>query len=343
MSRIADALEKAGAAPVEIEPAPPALEAFGGEQPRPVLAQRPVASIAAPAAVAPAPVVAPAPASAAVAGSPFAAPSTSASPRSESFRLVAPRSGAAKAASNGLEACRRNELLVLSPHVNPIALHQYRKVASTLHQLQVERGLRSLVVTSAVAGEGKTLTATNLALTLSESFHRRVLLIDADLRRPSVAGLFKANVPQGLTDALAEDGGSVVPLVAVSEHLSILTGGKADPDPASKVTSSRLKDLIAAAVDSFDWVIVDTPPVNLFSDASLMAMLVDGVVLVVRASNTSSLQAQRAIAAITPERIVGAVLNQIEDVAMREHGYGETEYADYHGSSDTATVDTTRL
>jgi capsular exopolysaccharide synthesis family protein len=303
-----------------------------------------VVSIAAPAAVPPAPAPAPAPAAAAAPDSPFAAPAVPASPRSESFRLVGPRpgAGAAKTASVGLDACRRNELLVLSPHVNPIALHQYRKVASTLHQLQVERGLRSLVVTSAVAGEGKTLTATNLALTLSESFHRRVLLIDADLRRPSVAGLFKANVPQGLTDALAEDGGSVVPLVAVSEHLSILTGGKADPDPASKVTSTRLKDLIAAAVESFDWVIVDTPPVNLFSDASLMSMLVDGVVLVVRASNTSSMQAQRAIAAITPERIVGAILNQTEDVAMREHGYGDTEYTEYHSSSDTATVDAIR-
>ncbi len=339
MSRIADALEKAGAVPLEIEPAPPALEAFGGEQPRPVLAQRPMVSIAAPA------VPPPAPPSAAVAGSPFAAPAVPATPRAESFRLVGSRTGAAKQPSTGLDACRRNELLVISSHVNPIALHQYRKVASTLHQLQVERGLRSLVVTSAVAGEGKTLTATNLALTLSESFHRRVLLIDADLRRPSVAGLFKANVPQGLTDALADDGGSVVPLVAVSEHLSILTGGKADPDPASKVTSARLKDLIAAAVDSFDWVIIDTPPVNLFSDASLMSMLVDGVVLVVRASNTSSLHVQRAIAAITPERIVGAVLNQIEGVTMHENGYGENEYHEYRSASasDTASVDTTRL
>ena len=132
MSRIADALEKAGAAPLEIEPAPPALEAFGGEQPRPVLAQRSVVSIAAPAAVPPAPAPAPAPAAAAAPDSPFAAPAVPASPRSESFRLVGPRpgAGAAKTASVGLDACRRNELLVLSPHVNPIALHQYRKVAS---------------------------------------------------------------------------------------------------------------------------------------------------------------------------------------------------------------------
>ena len=89
--------------------------------------------------------------------------------------------------------------LVVSSQTSPVAVEQYRRLAATLHGIQGERGLKTLLVTSAVPQEGKSLTVANLALTLSESYKRRVLLIDADLRRPSIHGLFGLPNVTGLT------------------------------------------------------------------------------------------------------------------------------------------------
>ena len=195
-------------------------------------------------------------------------------------------------------------------------VQQYRRLASTLHQLQSERGLRSLVITSAIAGEGKTITAANLALTLSESLRRRVLLIDADLRRPMLDRLFKTRSTPGLSNMLASND-PVARVVAVSERLTLLAGGRPEHDPSGVLTSERMRHLVEDAVKSFDWVLIDTPPVTVFSDAALVSMMTDGVLMVIRASSTPIAQIQRGIAAITPERIVGTVLNQTEHSRCR--------------------------
>ena len=102
----------------------------------------------------------------------------------------------------------------------PVAVEQYRRLAGTLHELQVEQGLKTLMVTSALPKEGKTLTVVNLALTLSESCRRRVLLIDADLRRPFIHEVFQLPNVRGLNDVLGSERGEL-PLQPVSEHLSV--------------------------------------------------------------------------------------------------------------------------
>jgi capsular exopolysaccharide synthesis family protein len=204
------------------------------------------------------------------------------------------------------------------------AVQQYRRLASTLHQLQIERGLRSLVITSAVAGEGKTFTAANIALTLSESLRRRVLLIDADLRRPMLDKVFKTRSSPGLSSMLAGKE-PVARVVAVSDRLTLLAGGRPEHDPSGLFASERMRHLVEEAVKSFDWVLIDTPPVAVFSDAVLLSMFTDGVLLVIRASSTPIAQIQRGVAALTPERIVGTVLNQTEHIAMREYGYDGAE------------------
>jgi capsular exopolysaccharide synthesis family protein len=246
-------------------------------------------------------------------------------PRSAGDAIL--RLGTPQAASKGLAGCADNERLVLSPKMGRVAVQQYRKLASTLHQLQIERGLRSLVVTSAVAGEGKTITAANLALTLSESFRRRVLLIDADLRRPMIDKVFRMRNPQGLSSTLASNE-PVARVTALSDRLAVLSGGRPDHDPLSALSSDRMKLLLEDAVASFDWVIIDTPPVTVFSDAGLLSMTADGVLLVVRACSTPVSLIQRAITTVTPERVVGTVLNQTEDVTMQEYGYGAEAYDD---------------
>lgn len=220
---------------------------------------------------------------------------------------------------------RINEKLMTGQGLPAGSVEQYRRLAARLHLSQVERGTRSVMVTSAVVGEGKTLTATNLALTLSESYKRRVLLIDADLRHPWVHELFKVPNVTGLNDGIRSDTERKVPIIRISAHLSVLTAGRPDPDPMSVLSSDRMRRVLTDAARSFDWVIVDTPPVAVLSDAHLLATLVDTVVLVVRAGSTQFAAMQQAVDAVGRDRILGVVLNCADEprqASYHYYGYG---------------------
>lgn len=208
----------------------------------------------------------------------------------------------------------------------PAAAEQYRQLAAALHHAQKERNLAVVMVASALAGEGKTLTSTNLALTLSESYRKRVLLIDADLRRPSIHEVFELPNASGLTDGLKTPKEQKLPLVKVTERLTVLPAGRPTNDPMSLLTSERMKRLIEEAVEAFDWVIVDTPPVGLLSDANLLSALVDTAVLVVAAGSTPYEFVQRAVEAIGRDRIFGVVLNRVEEKQV----YGGYNYGRYY-------------
>jgi protein-tyrosine kinase len=220
------------------------------------------------------------------------------------------------------------EKIVATPDIRPAFAEQYRKLAGSLHHTQLNRSLKVLMVTSAMAGEGKSLTATNLALTFSESYRRTVLLIDADLRRPTLHETFQVPNVSGLGDGLRSETEQKLSLVQVSPRLTLLTAGRPDPDPMSSLTSDRMRRVIDEAASRFDWVIVDTPPIGLLPDAKLLANMVQGILLVVRAGKTPYTLAQRAVAALGRERILGVVLNQ-SDEGPNHTGYG---YYDYYGS-----------
>ena len=123
------------------------------------------------------------------------------------------------------------------------------------------------MVTSARPGEGKSLTAANLALTLSESYQRRVLLIDADLRQPSLHEILGVPNATGLSDGLSAGAGAGIPLLEVSSYLSFLPSGRPMSDPTAGLTSDRMRRVLDAARQRFDWTIIDTPPVGLLTDA----------------------------------------------------------------------------
>jgi capsular exopolysaccharide synthesis family protein len=148
-----------------------------------------------------------------------------------------------------------------------------------------------------------------------------VLLIDADLRRPSVHNLFGLANLDGLTDALKSGPERKVSMRAVSATLSVVTAGRPDTEQMAHLTSTRMQNLLKEASEEYDWVIIDTPPVALLSDAKLLAAMVDGALLVVRAGSTPYPIAQRAIQAIGPERILGTVLNGADASALASHSY----------------------
>src|SRR5262245_56425457 len=218
------------------------------------------------------------------------------------------------------------EKLVVTQRPEQSTIEQYRKLAATLHHAQMERQLKVVMVSSAVSGDGKTLTSTNLALTLSESYRRRVLLIDADLRRPSVHEVFQVKNVHGLTDSLKAETDRRLPLIQASEYLSLLLAGRPDSDPMSGLTSSRMRRLIGEAAATFDWVIIDTPPVVLLPDANILAAMVDAAILVIGAGKTPYKLITRAVDMLGRNRILGVVLNRV-DRSQVAGGYGYGYYA----------------
>lgn len=220
-----------------------------------------------------------------------------------------------------------DKLVVTAPTGSPL-VEQYRKLAATLYHAQLADNSKIVMVASAAPSEGKTLTATNLALTFSESYRRRVLLIDADLRRPALHQSFQVPNVVGLRDALKAEIDQQPRTIEVTPQLSLLTAGRPDPDPMSGLTSDRMRRIIEEAAANFDWVIIDTPPVGLLPDANLLAGMVDLALLVIRANTTPHELITRAVDALGRNRILGVVLNCVQ---KRSVGGGYAyDYYNYH-------------
>jgi capsular exopolysaccharide synthesis family protein len=217
----------------------------------------------------------------------------------------------------------------LRADVPPISREQYHKLAAVLHTTQAAGHTKVIMIASAVAGEGKTVTAANLALTLSESYHRRVLLVDADLRRPSLHRLLALHEITGLPSEKQMASKQPLHLRQVTKRLGILTPARPSPAPIAELTSEGMSYVIQEARRSYDWIIVDTPPLTLLADASLLVSMVDGVVLVVKAASTTLDLVKRAVQAIDPLKALGVVLNASR--RPPHAGYADVDY--YKGVS----------
>ncbi len=222
------------------------------------------------------------------------------------------------------------EKVVIDEGITPMAREQYRKLAAGLHDRQTTGGLKVVLIVSATAGEGKTLTSANLAMTLSESYRDRVLLVDGDLRRPALHRLFGLPAVSGLSEGLATSNGQKLPIRRLSERLTVLPAGRPNPDPMAGLKSERMREILEEARERFDWVIIDTPPLVFLPDAHLLARLSDGVVLVVRAECTAYPLVQRGIDAVGKDRILGVVLNGATAEAFSD--YGHHYYDQYYAS-----------
>jgi capsular exopolysaccharide synthesis family protein len=218
------------------------------------------------------------------------------------------------------------EKVVIDSRTTQVSREQYRKLAATLHQAQAVSGLKVVMMASAVAGEGKTLTSSNLALTLSESYRRRVLLVDADLRRPSLHSVFRVDGMTGLSEGLGSPVDRRFPVHQVSPFLTVLPAGRPTADPMAGLTSDRMRRLIQEARANFDWVIVDTPPVGLLPDGHLLTAMVDGAILVVKAGETPYPVIVRAIESLGRDRVLGVVLNQAMEASTRAYYHYKYDY-----------------
>ncbi|HEY8550219.1 MAG TPA: CpsD/CapB family tyrosine-protein kinase [Vicinamibacterales bacterium] len=210
----------------------------------------------------------------------------------------------------------------------PVLAEQFRRLAATLHHAQLVQGTKVVMVTSANSGDGKSLTATNLALTLSESYRREVLLIDADLRRPSLHDMFQVPNVGGLNDGLQAPQDGRLQVIKITDTLTLLPAGRPNPDPMSSLASARMQEILREGAVRFDWVIIDTAPLGLLADANLLTTMVDGALLVIRANQTPHADVQRALESLGREKVLGVVLNAIEPSSKDMEYYGRTYLAD---------------
>lgn len=202
---------------------------------------------------------------------------------------------------------------------------QFRTLRSRLYQLRGDQPLRTLLVTSSIPEEGKTFVTHNLAQAIVRQPDRCALIIDADMRRPRLHLTLGAPLAPGLTDYLRGEADEPAIIQHGQEgNLCLIAGGKEVTNPSELLSNGRLKTLLDRVAPVFDWVILDSPPCLPVADASVLADMCDGVLLVVRAGSTPSEVAQRACQELQGRRIVGVVLNALEE----SHGYG-TYY--YHG------------
>lgn len=218
-------------------------------------------------------------------------------------------------------ASKWRDRLATAPDGDPALVEQFRRLAATLHHAQHANGLKSVMVTSAMPGDGKTLTAINLALVLVQSYRANVLLVDADLRRPSLPAVGDLDLGGGLSDVLRAPTERKLALVPVIPGLTLLPAGPPIANSLEALTSPRMREILDEATARFDWVIVDAPPVGITTDARLLAEMVGGALFVIRAAETQHANVQKGIDALGREHIIGVVLNAVTDTADPSYYY----------------------
>ena len=217
-------------------------------------------------------------------------------------------------------------------------VEQFRGLRSKLFEFRSLNRLKTVLVSSALPSEGKSFIAANLALTLARHKAARVLLIDGDLRRHSQQKLLGAVNEPGLAEFLA---GKVdlqqiiyrgmpeskdAPLPVGLASLCFIPAGNAGDKAADLAGSPRFSELLAAVGPHYDWVIVDSSPVNLVSDGVIFARACDGVLFVARGGVTKLVVAQRALAELKAAKVLGVVLNAVDRTAAAKGYYGYYGY-----------------
>ena len=222
----------------------------------------------------------------------------------------------------------------------------YKTIRANIMFSAMKKGCKFIVVSSSLPNEGKTTTTVNLAVTISQA-DQRVLLIDGDLRKPKIHQYFSLPNSPGLTNYLSSTitGKGKTDLFEIIhqtqyENLSVLCSGSVPPNPAELLGSDYMMDFINEISRDFDYIIIDTPPINLVSDALPLIRESDGVVIVVRSNQSTHPELQRTLSSLEfiDAKILGFVVNFVESKSGRSYyrsSYGGYGYGyGYNGSNN---------
>jgi capsular exopolysaccharide synthesis family protein len=222
------------------------------------------------------------------------------------------------------------------------SIEQFRGLRSQLYQLCEQAPLKTILISSGMPAEGKTFVVANLAISLARNKNNNILLIDADLRGPSLHTILGAPNLPGLTEYLTgeADVNDILQrnqnlrifdagLVRSIPNLTFIPAGAGGDNSSELVASQRFEELIAILSPHFDWILIDTPPALAFADAIDIARVADAVLLVARGATTPYDVAQRVQAAFSNSRILGFVLNAVKDAPRNtSYYYGKHEPID---------------
>jgi exopolysaccharide/PEP-CTERM locus tyrosine autokinase len=222
-----------------------------------------------------------------------------------------------------------------------IVSEQFRKLRTQLLTLNLPNQPKTIMVTSASEGEGKTLVSTNLATILAHDLQSYALLVDADLRNPALSRWFGLLNGRGLSDYLM--GGAEIPELLLKTKiakLSILSSGTTRDNPVELIGSKRMGSLIDELRSRYSdrYIIFDSSPLLATTEPSVLTKLVDGIILVVRAGSTPRETVKQALTTIDPSKILGVVLNDLElqskELTSRYFGTSSYYYRQGYGESN---------
>lgn len=242
----------------------------------------------------------------------------------------------ASASAEGVERCpvlqvsiREESRLVSVAEEGSLGAEKFRFLAVRLRQLRQTRPLKKVLITSTIPQEGKSTIAANLACTFARRKQQKTLLLEGDLRRPTLANQFGIGKPAGLCEWLGGQTESINIYKLESLGLWILPAGAAPQNPLELMQSGKLSILMEQLESWFDWIVIDSPPVLPLADASLWSRLADGIVLVTRKGTTEKQQLQRGLDAIDKSKLLGALVNSSANTA----------HSDYYERYSSSTAD----
>lgn len=214
----------------------------------------------------------------------------------------------------------------------------FRTLRTNIQFTSIDKSIKTIVITSTSPGEGKTTAATNLAISIAQT-EKKVLLVDCDMRKPSVHRRFNIPNGDGLTnilmgeknlDDISYNGGPDINL------LTIVTSGPIPPNPAELLGSQRMKDFLEDMNEKFDIIILDTPPVNLVTDGVILSTIADGTIMVLEAGKTDIDAAKngKELLEKVHANLIGVVLNKIPTQGHGYYNYKYYQYEEYYEEND---------
>lgn len=215
-------------------------------------------------------------------------------------------------------------MFVMEKAPKSIDAEAYRSLRSNIEYSSFDDEYRAIVVTSSVPGEGKSTTSGNLALSLAQSGNK-VLLVDCDMRKPSIHKKFKISNMSGTAELLLRKESFEDVANCYNENLTIITAGKIPPNPSEMLSSRAMTAFIKEMKKEFKYIILDTPPLQAVTDAQVLSTKADGVLLVVRAGSTKRDAVLNSVDLIkkVQGKVIGTVLNGVENKKNNYYYYGE--------------------